>query len=149
MAEQSNEPKYAPSSTGQSTSGLVSKLGGILKDGVYVVAATGAIALTTIPRHLITITEKMGIEPTYASSLDTALMTFGAAAGAVSGITKRLGVSLAVYTATLIPEIYDLCTGEPNEALRGFLAKTVIYGVGYTVSSVVKFVAKANMKYTT
>jgi hypothetical protein len=116
---------------------LIEKIREKTIDGVKITAVSGALTLLDLTRSCSKLPEKIGIsiDP---SGVQTALMAFDVGAGAFAGYTNKYGTSLAIYGATLLPEVYNVCAGgDLAEAGKMALAKTIMYGGAYALGYII------------
>ena len=104
------------------------------KDLVKIIATSGVLAFLGLTRSCTEIPKEMGIPIEDPSGLVLATMAFDVGAGAFAGFRDKYKASLAVYGATLLPDVYNvLTTGDLVEAGKMVLAKTIVYGASYAL----------------
>ena len=123
----------------ETRTGLMEKMRGIAIDGVKIAATSGILAFLGISEECSSLSEKIGIANSDTTGLQTALLAFDVGAGVFAGLKERYGVSIAVYAATLIPDVKDIFSGgDLAETGKRFLAKTIVYGGSYALGYILK-----------
>ena len=121
-----------------------------LKDCIYIAGMTGLSTITKIPNYLYTLAERLDLQDIGpAAGLNKVLLTASAAAGFVSGFTQktnRLRGGLIVYAVSLSPQVYEFFAGDPEQAAKGVLLKTVVFGTGYIAGKVSLFLLKCGIE---
>jgi hypothetical protein len=118
---------------------LGSKIRESIIDAVKISAVSGALAFVGLTKDCAKLPERIGIDLTQMPSLTFPLLAFDFGAGAFAGYKDRIAASIAIYGATLIPEIYDIFNhGDLTEVGKRALAKTIVYGGGYALGHIFK-----------
>ena len=121
------------------TKSLTEKVRSNVIDGVKITAVSGVLAFLGLNKSCLSLPSKIGITSAEITGLQTAIMAFDVGAGVFAGFNNKYGASLAIYTATLIPELYDVFkTGDLTDIGKRVLAKTIVYGGSYALGYIFK-----------